>query len=425
MNVLLIGAGGREHALAWSLSASPLLSRLYCAPGNAGIAGLADCLPVEPMDFDGIVKACRAHRIDLVVVGPEGPLCGGLVDRLETEKITAFGPKAAAARLEGSKAFTKDFCKRHQIPTAAYQTFTVAAPALEVVEKSSLPVVVKVDGLAAGKGVTVATTRAEAREAVEAAFGGRFGESGRTVVIEQFLEGEEASFFALVDGAQVLPLTSAQDHKRVGDGDTGPNTGGMGAYSPAPVMTPALTQAVLSQIVEPTARGMAAEGTPFRGVLYAGLMITRTGPKLIEYNVRFGDPEAQVVLPRLKSDLLTVLVASLDGVLGNVDLRWHEEVALSVVLAARGYPGSYVRDTEIRNLAAAEALEDVLIFHAGTRRANGKLLATGGRVLDVTARGKSVAEAQKRAYQAVDLIDWPEGFCRRDIGFRAIAREHG
>ncbi len=423
MNVLVIGSGGREHALAWSLSASPLLSRLYCAPGNAGISELAECLAIEPMDFDGIVGACRAHRIDLVVVGPEGPLCAGLVDRLEREKIAAFGPKAAAARLEGSKAFTKDLCRRHGIPTAAYHTFTACAPALELVETSPLPIVVKADGLAAGKGVTIAETRAQGREAVEAAFSGRFGDGGRAVVIEEFLDGEEASFFAVVDGLQVLPLASAQDHKRVGDGDTGPNTGGMGAYSPAPVMTPAVTQAVLSQIIEPTARAMVAEGAPFRGVLYAGLMITREGPKLIEYNVRFGDPEAQVVLPRLKSDLLTVLVAACDGVLGNVDLRWRDEVALSVVLAARGYPGAYVRDTEIRNLAAAKALPDVLIFHAGTRLSDGKLLATGGRVLDVTARGKTVAEAQARVYEAVDLIDWPDGFCRRDIGFRAIARE--
>jgi phosphoribosylamine--glycine ligase len=282
---------------------------------------------------------------------------------------------------------------------------------------------VKADGLAAGKGVTIAETRAQAREAIDAAFSGRFGDGGRAVVIEEFLEGEEASFFALVDGAQVLPLTSAQDHKRVGEGDTGPNTGGMGAYSPAPVMTPTITQSVLTQIVEPTARAMVAQGAPFRGVLYAGLMITRDGPKLIEYNVRFGDPEAQVVLPRLKSDLLTVLVAALDGVLGNVDVRWRDEAALTVVLAARGYPGVYVRDTEIRNLAAAAALPGILIFHAGTRRADRRLIATAGRVLDVTAMGRNVAEAQARAYKAVDLIDWPDGFCRRDIGYRAIARE--
>jgi phosphoribosylamine--glycine ligase len=425
MNVLVIGSGGREHALVWSLSASPLLSRLFCAPGNAGIAEQAACLAIEPMDFDAIVDACRVHAIDLVVVGPEGPLCAGLVDRLEKEKIAAFGPKAAAARLEGSKAFTKDLCRRHGIPTAAYQIFTARGPALEAVAASDLPVVVKADGLAAGKGVTVAATHAEAREAVDAAFGGRYGDGGRAVVIEEFLGGEEASFFAIVDGTDVLPLASAQDHKRVGDGDTGPNTGGMGAYSPAPVMTPAVTNAALSQIITPTARAMAAEGAPFRGVLYAGLMITHEGPKLIEYNVRFGDPEAQVVLPRLKSDLLTVLVAACDGVLRNVDLRWHDDVALTVVLASRGYPGSYIRNTEIRNLEAAHALEGVQIFHAGTRREDGKILSSGGRVLNVTARGKSVADAQSRAYKAVDLIDWPEGFCRHDIGFRAIAREQG
>jgi phosphoribosylamine--glycine ligase len=423
MNVLVIGSGGREHALVWSLASSPLLSRLYCAPGNAGIAEEATCLRIDAMDFDAIVRACRSEFIDFVVVGPEAPLCTGLVDRLESEKIKAFGPSAAAARLEGSKAFAKDLCRRYGIPTAAYQAFTALAPALQAIESAALPLVVKADGLAAGKGVTVATTIAQAREAIEAIFRGQFGDGSRAAVLEEFLEGEEASFFAIVDGAQVLPLTSAQDHKRVGDGDTGPNTGGMGAYSPAPVMTPAMTEAVLSQIVRPTARAMVAEGSPYRGILYAGLMITKDGPKLIEFNVRFGDPEAQVVLPRLKSDLLTILLAACDGVLEHVDLRWHHEVALSVVMAARGYPGAYARDTEIRNLAAAQGLENVLIFHAGTRRVGDRLLSAGGRVLDVTARGNTVAEAQRRAYQAVDLIDWSEGFCRRDIGFRAVRHE--
>ena len=422
MNVLIIGSGGREHAFASNFAASPLLDRLFCAPGNAGIAEVATCLKLNPMDFPAIIEAVRAHAIDLVVVGPEAPLCAGLVDTLAAAGIRAFGPSAAAARLEGSKGFTKALCARHNIPTAAYESFDTLAPALDYLARHGAPVVVKADGLAAGKGVTVAMTTAEAETALRDIFSGKFGAAGASVVIEEFLQGEEASLFALVDGETVLPFGTAQDHKRVGDGDTGPNTGGMGAYSPAPVLTPALTEDALARIVRPTVRALAAEGTPFRGFLYAGLMITKNGPKLIEYNVRFGDPEAQVVLPRLKSDLLTVLLAACDGELGHIDLRWHDEVALTVVLAAKGYPGDYVKGTEIKQVAEAAALPGVSIFHAGTEREGGRLIATGGRVLNVTALGPTVADAQARAYRAVDAIDWPEGFCRRDIGWRAIAR---
>ena len=423
MNVLLIGSGGREHALAWALAASPLLTKLYCAPGNAGIADVAECVPISVDDHPAIVQFAKQRAIDLVVVGPEQPLVAGIVDDLAAAGIKAFGPPRAAAQLEGSKGFTKDLCAELGMPTGAYRRFTEAAPAKIYAAAQSLPIVIKADGLAAGKGVTIATTRAEADDAIDACFAGAFGSAGYEVVVEEFLEGEEASFFALVDGQHALALATAQDHKRVGDGDTGPNTGGMGAYSPAPIMTPALVQRTMDEIILPTVRGMAARGIPFRGVLYAGLMLTADGPKLIEYNTRFGDPETQVLMMRLKSDLLAALLAAADGVLGTFDLRWSDDVALTVAMASKGYPGAYEKGTEIRGLEAAEALEDVEIFHAGTERRDGRLLATGGRVLNVTARGRSVAEAQARAYAAIDLIDWPGGFCRRDIGWRAIARE--
>ncbi len=423
MNVLLIGSGGREHALAWALAASPLLTKLYCAPGNAGIADVAECVPISVDDHPAIVKFAKQQAIDLVVVGPEQPLVAGIVDDLAAAGIKAFGPTRAAAQLEGSKGFTKDLCAELGMPTGAYHRFTEAAPAKVYAAAQSLPIVIKADGLAAGKGVTIATTRAEADEAIDACFAGAFGSAGYEVVVEEFLDGEEASFFALVDGRHALALATAQDHKRVGDGDTGPNTGGMGAYSPAPIMTPALVQRTMDEIILPTVRGMAARGIPFRGVLYAGLMLTADGPKLIEYNTRFGDPETQVLMMRLKSDLLAALLAAADGVLGAFDLRWSDEVALTVAMASKGYPGAYEKGTEIRGLEAAEALEGVEIFHAGTERRDGRLLATGGRVLNVTARGRTVAEAQARAYAAIDLIDWPGGFCRRDIGWRAIARE--
>jgi phosphoribosylamine--glycine ligase len=423
MNVLLIGSGGREHALAWALAASPLLSRLYCAPGNAGIAELAECVTLRAGDHSAIIRFAREKAIDLVVVGPELPLVAGLADDLAGAGIKVFGPSRAAAQLEGSKGFTKDLCAEFGIPTGAYRRFTEAAGAKAYAATQPLPIVIKADGLAAGKGVTIAMTRAEADTAIDTCFGGAFGNAGHEVVVEEFLEGEEASFFALVDGKNVLALATAQDHKRAGDGDIGPNTGGMGAYSPAPVMTPALVQRTMNEIILPTVRGMAARGTPFRGVLFAGLMLDAGGPKLIEYNVRFGDPEAQVLMMRLKSDLLGALLATVDGVLDSVDLRWSDEAALTVVMASKGYPGDYAKGTEIGGLEAAGEIEGVQIFHAGTERRDGRLFAVGGRVLNVTARGRTVAEAQARAYAAVDRIHWPGGFCRRDIGWRAVARE--
>ena len=423
MNVLLIGSGGREHALAWKLSASPLLSKLYCAPGNGGIAEVAECVPLAVADHTAVIRFCADNSIDLVVVGPEAPLVAGLVDDLTTAGIKCFGPKQAAAQLEGSKGFTKDLCAEFGIPTAAYGRFKDAASAKAYLARQKLPIVVKADGLAAGKGVTIATTRNEAEAAIDACFAGAFGKAGSEVVVEEFLEGEEASFFALVDGKHALALVPAQDHKRVGDGDTGPNTGGMGAYSPAAVMTPAMIERTMREIIEPTVAAMQARGIPFKGVLFAGLMITAGGPKLIEYNVRFGDPETQVLMLRLKSDLLPALLAAVDGVLDRFDLRWHDDAALTVVLAANGYPGTPEVGTEIKGLEAAAGVDGVQVFHAGTRREGNRLLAQGGRVLNVTARGKTVAEAQARAYAAAARIDWPNGFYRRDIGWRAIERE--
>ena len=424
MKVLVVGSGGREHALCWAIAASPLVTALYCAPGNAGISATAECMPIAAEDIDGLVRFARDAAIDFVVVGPEAPLCAGLVDRLEAEKIKAFGPSAAAARLEGSKGFMKDFCARHGIPTGAYGRFTDAAKAKAFVAERGAPIVVKADGLAAGKGVIVAATEDEANAAIDDMLGNRrFGAAGAEVVVEEFLDGEEASFFALADGETALPLASAQDHKRVGDGDTGPNTGGMGAYSPAPVITDALAEDIMARIVRPTVAGMKEEGCPYKGVLYAGLMIGRDGPKLLEYNVRFGDPECQVLMPRLKSDLLPALVAARDGVLKNFDLRWYDDAALTVVMASNGYPGAYEKGSEIHGLEAAASLENVLVFHAGTAFGpGGAVVATGGRVLGVTAIGRTIAEAQARAYKAVDAIDWPGGFCRRDIGWRAVGR---
>ena len=423
MNVLLIGSGGREHALAWAISASPLLGRLYCAPGNAGIAEVAQCVDLDIGDHAAVVRFCLANSIDLVVVGPEAPLVAGLADDLVTAKIKVFGPSRAAAQLEGSKGFTKDLCREFSIPTGAYGRFDNAREAKAYLARQPLPIVIKADGLAAGKGVVIAETKAAAEEAIDACFAGAFGAAGAELVIEEFLVGEEASFFALVDGTHALPLATAQDHKRVGDGDTGPNTGGMGAYSPAPVMTPEMIRRTMDEIIRPTVAGMARRGTPFRGVLFLGVMVTDSGPKLYEYNVRFGDPECQVLMMRLKSDLLAALVATADGVLKNFDLRWHEDAALTVVMAAKGYPGAYQKDTPIAGLDRARAVEGVEVFHAGTRRDGDRLLAVGGRVLSVTARGKTVSEAQRRAYEAVRSIDWPGGFYRTDIGWRAIARE--
>ena len=422
MNVLILGGGGREHALAWAISASPLLGKLYCAPGNAGIAELAQCVALDFGDHDAVLAFCRETAIDFVVVGPEAPLVAGIVDDLTEAGIKTFGPTRAAAQLEGSKGFTKDFCRAFDIPTAAYARFADANSAMAYVKECTMPIVIKADGLAAGKGVIIAQNGEEAVAAIASCFDGTFGAAGGEVVIEDFLVGEEASFFALVDGDNALALATAQDHKRVGDGDTGPNTGGMGAYSPAPIMTPALCDRVMAEIIAPTVHGMRERGMPYRGVLYAGLMMTEQGPQLIEYNVRFGDPECQVLMLRLKSDLLAALVATCDGVLDRFDLRWHDETALTVVMAAEGYPGSPKRGTEIKGLDAI-ADDDVIVFHAGTERLGDRVLASGGRVLNVTARGQSVSEAQTRAYSAIEMIDWPGGFCRRDIGWRAVERE--
>jgi len=423
MNILLLGSGGREHALAWKMAASPLAERLYCAPGNAGIAREAACVALELADHAAVIAFCRANKIDLVVVGPEAPLCAGIVDDLEAAGIKAFGPSKAAARLEGSKGFTKDLCRANGIPTAAYERFSAADPAKAYLRARGAPIVVKADGLAAGKGVVVAHDIAEAATAIDMMFGGGLGEASGEVVIEEFLDGEEASFFALCDGAIALPLTSAQDHKRAYDGDKGPNTGGMGAYSPAPNLDAAMSARVMTEIVDPTLRAMKAMGAPYKGVLYAGLMITREGPKLIEYNARFGDPETQVLMLRLMSDLVPALLASRDGQLKSFDLRWYPDPALTVVMAANGYPGNYARGSVIEGLDAAAAVEGVEIFHAGTKAEGGKILANGGRVLDVSAIGKTVAEAQRRAYEAISKIRWPGGFCRHDIGWRAVERE--
>jgi phosphoribosylamine--glycine ligase len=423
MNVLLIGSGGREHALAWKLAGSPLTDKLYCAPGNAGIAREATCVPLDIADHAALIAFCRTESIDFVVVGPEGPLVAGLVDDLEAAGIPAFGPRKAAARLEGSKAFTKELCARAGIPTAAFARFTTAEPARAYIRRHGAPIVVKADGLAAGKGVVVAQDEAEALAAIDMMFSGGLGAAGEEVVIEECMLGEEVSFFALCDGKDALPLASAQDHKRVFDGDKGPNTGGMGAYSPAPVMTPALTSRVMDEIINPTLKTLAAEGTPFKGILFAGLMITAQGPKLIEYNVRFGDPECQVLMLRLKSDLLPALMAARDGVLKSFDLRWHDDTALTVVMAANGYPGAYAKGSQIRGLEQAEKLPGVEIFQAGTAREDDRLLATGGRVLNVCGWGKTAKAAQAAAYAAVDALDWPGGFCRRDIGWQAVARE--
>ena len=423
MNVLLIGSGGREHALAWALAKSPNVTHLFCAPGNGGIAALATCQDIAINDHGAVVSFCRTHDIGLVVVGPEAPLVDGLVDSLTGAGVRAFGPTRAAAALEGSKGFTKDLCSAEGIATADYVRCTDQASALAALKTRTLPIVIKADGLAAGKGVVIAETMAEAENAIRACFEGAFGGAGAEVVLEEFLTGEEASFFVLVDGHSVLPLATAQDHKRVGDGDTGPNTGGMGAYSPAPVMTPDLIERTLQDIIRPTVKGMADRGTPYKGVLYAGLMITDKGPQLIEYNVRFGDPECQVLMARLKSDLLDLLLATAECRLDGVSANWDDNPALCVVVAGEGYPGTPKKGAEIKGLQGAGETAGVTIFHAGTKCDGDRIIANGGRVLGITATGASVKEAQARAYQAIAKIDWPDGFCRSDIGWRAIVRE--
>jgi phosphoribosylamine--glycine ligase len=420
MNILLLGSGGREHALAWKIAASPLVTKLWCAPGNAGIAREAECVALDIADHAAVIGFCRDHAVDFVVVGPETPLVAGIVDDLAAAGIKAFGPGRAAAQLEGSKGFTKDLCRANNIPTAAYQRFNDADAARHYIRAQGAPIVVKADGLAAGKGVVVAMTLQEAFAAIDMIFAGG---ARAEVVVEEFMTGEEASFFALCDGEHALALATAQDHKRAFDGDQGPNTGGMGAVSPAPVMTEAVCTRVMDEIIGPTLRAMKAKGMPFSGVLFAGLMITGEGPKLIEYNVRFGDPECQVLMLRMMSDILPALLASADGQLKNFDLRWYPEPALTVVMASNGYPGDYGKGSAIEGLDEAAQVEGVEIFHAGTIAKDGKILANGGRVLNICATGKTVAEAQRRAYEAVDRIRWPDGFCRRDIGWRAVKRE--
>ncbi len=423
MNVLLIGSGGREHALAYKISSSPLLGKLFCAPGNPGTLELADNIELDVKNHKVVGEFCKNNAIQLVVIGPEAPLVDGLADSLRNAGILVVGPSKLAARLEGSKGFTKDLCAKYNIPTGAYQRFKNANDAKSYIEKKGAPIVIKADGLAAGKGVTVATTIKEALEAVDACFAGAFGKAGVEIVVEEFLEGEEASFFCLCDGKTAIPFGSAQDHKRVSDGDKGANTGGMGAYSPAPVMTEDMTKRVMNEIVEPTIRGMADLGCPFSGVLFVGLMITKKGPELIEFNVRFGDPECQVLMMRLKSDLLPVLYSLAKGNLENVELNWKTDKALTVVMAAKGYPEAPQRGSIISGIEKADKLPDVKVFHAGTALKDGKIIANGGRVLNVTATGKTVKEAQQKAYQSIKLIDWPEGFYRHDIGWRAIERE--
>ena len=418
MKTLLIGSGGREHALAWKLARSPSVTALHVAPGNPGTVGLGATVALDVADHQAVIEHCSAHGIDLVVVGPEAPLVDGLADSLRAAGISVFGPGAEAAQLEGSKGFTKDLCARKSIPTAAYQRFNNAPKAKTYVRAQGAPIVIKADGLAAGKGVTVAMTLDEACAAIDDCFEGAFGEAGAEVVVEAFMTGPEVSFFCLCDGTTALPFGSAQDHKRVGDGDTGPNTGGMGAYSPAPIFTPEMQADVMARIIEPTLAGMAEAGTPFIGVLYAGLMITEDGPSLIEYNVRFGDPECQVLMMRLESDLGELLKAAADGKLVGHEAKWSDDTAMTVVMCAPGYPASAQKGSAI---SLPDALDDgQMIFHAGTAMADGQLVAHGGRVLNATATGTNVRDARDRAYDVVSRINWPEGFCRSDIGWRAL-----
>jgi phosphoribosylamine--glycine ligase len=425
MNILLLGSGGREHALAWKIAESVLLTKLWCAPGNAGIAREAECISLDVADHAAVIAFCKTNKIDLVVVGPEAPLAAGIVDDLATAGIKAFGPSKAAAQLESSKGFTKDLCRDNNIPTAAFARFSDAEAAKAYVAAHGAPIVIKADGLAAGKGVVVAMMIEEANAAIDMMFEGGFGAAGAQVVVEEFMQGEEASFFVLCDGEHALALTTAQDHKRAFDGDKGPNTGGMGAYSPAPIMTDEMCRRTMGEIIVPTLRAMCEKGAPFKGVLFAGLMITETGPRLIEYNVRFGDPECQVLMLRMMGDIVPALFAACDGQLNHFSLRWFPDPALTVVMAAKGYPGHYAKGTPIDGLDDAAKVDGVQIFQAGTKEEGGRILANGGRVLNVCASGKTVVEAQARAYEAVDRITWPEGFCRRDIGFRAVEREKG
>ncbi|MGI1662747.1 phosphoribosylamine--glycine ligase [Palleronia sp. KMU-117] len=420
MNILILGGGGREHALAWAVLQNPKCDRLIVAPGNAGIAEIAECAEIDILDGGLVAAFAEENSVSFVIVGPEAPLAAGLADRLRDAGLLVFGPSQAAARLEASKAFTKEICDAAGAPTAAWARFTDARAAKAHVRAQGAPIVVKADGLAAGKGVVVAMSEDEAMAAIDEMFGGAFGAAGAEVVIEEFMEGEEASFFVLSDGTDVLPIGTAQDHKRVGEGDTGPNTGGMGAYSPAPVMTPEVTDLALERIVRPTIAEMARRGTPYQGVLYVGLMIRDGAPRLVEYNVRFGDPECQVLMMRLGGQALDLMLACAEGRLRGAQVNWAEDHAMTVVMAARGYPGAYAKGSEIRGLDALPEDSRHMVFHAGTARRNGAVIATGGRVLNITARGDTLDEARDRAYAMVDAVDWPGGFCRRDIGWRAL-----
>lgn len=424
MNVLLIGSGGREHALAWKLKQSPLVDKLTCAPGNAGIAEVADIVDVKADDVIGLLALVQRDAYDFVVIGPEQPLALGLVDELKARGVRVFGPDKAAAQLESSKAFTKDLCDRYNIPTAAYGVFTDLDEAKAYLTTMDAPYVLKADGLAAGKGVVIPETLAEAEAELDEFFSGKFGDASQTVVIEEFLRGEEASFFAICDGTTAIPLIAAQDHKRAFDGDQGPNTGGMGAYSPAPVFTDEILAQTMEQIIAPTLHGMAKDGHPFTGVLFAGLMITDSGPKLIEYNVRFGDPECQVVMRKMQSDLMALFLSAEAGTLADADApSWFTDPVVNVVLAAKGYPGSYEKGTVIEGVPDANARDGVVVFHAGTRRGRncGKLKANGGRVLNITASGDTLQDAVNLAYAVIDQdIDWADGYCRRDIAYRAL-----
>ncbi|WP_095588813.1 phosphoribosylamine--glycine ligase [Actibacterium ureilyticum] len=420
MNILILGSGGREHALAWAIKQNPKCDRLICAPGNAGMAEIAECAALDIEDGGAVATFAEENAVDFVVIGPEAPLAAGVADRLRAAGFLCFGPSAEAAKLEASKGFTKEICDACGAPTAAYARFTDADAARDYIRAQGAPIVVKADGLAAGKGVIVAMTEAEALAAIDDMFGGAFGGAGAEVVIEEFMEGEEASFFILCDGENVLPVGTAQDHKRVGDGDTGPNTGGMGAYSPAPVMTDAVTQKALDEIVKPTVAEMTKRGTPYQGVLYAGFMIQDGQPRLVEYNVRFGDPECQVLMLRLGAQALDLLLACAEGRLDQAQVNWADDHAMTVVLAAKGYPGGYDKGSVIGGLDALPETSSQMVFHAGTKEVNGHVTAAGGRVLNATARGATLAEARDRAYALADGIDWPDGFYRRDIGWRAL-----
>ena len=422
MKILLIGAGGREHALAWKIDQSPLVDTLYCAPGNPGMAAHGECVDIADSDVEALADFAKEKAIDLVVVGPEAPLAAGIADRLARDGIPCFGPSRKAAQIETSKAYLKDLCAEFDIPTARYGTFTEADAAKKFLAKMTAPYVIKASGLAAGKGVVIAETIEEAHDAIDSMLGGQFGSASSQIVIEEFMQGEEASFFVITDGTRAVRMIGSQDHKRAFDGDTGPNTGGMGAYSPAPVFTPEIEQLTMERIIEPTIKAMRARGTPYVGVLYAGLMVTEDGPKLIEYNARFGDPECQIMMRRMQSDIVPVLLAAAKGDLSGKSFSWSDEAAALVVYAAKGYPGAYEKGSEIRNIGAAEAIPGVEVFHAGTKASGVHLLSSGGRVLNITATGKDGREAVERAYEAIRLIDWPDGYFRTDIGWRMLAR---